>query len=99
MLSILRSPGAALRRHLDTRSRGQSLVELALILPVFMLFFAAVLDLGRIAAAEIPSTTAAGEGAFQAGKTPADFDSSQPCPADGATNVIYCRIKLESGGT
>ena len=98
MLSILRSPGAALRRHFRTRTRGQSLVELALILPVFMLFFAAVLDLGRIAAAQVAIQNAAREGAFQAAKTPTDFDSSTGCPADGATNVIYCRIKLESSG-
>jgi len=98
MVSILRSPRAALRRHLKTRTRGQSLVELALILPVFMLFFAAVLDLGRIAAAQVAVQNAAREGAFQAAKTPTDFDSTSSCPSGGATNVIYCRIKLESSG-
>jgi Flp pilus assembly protein TadG len=99
MLSLLRHPGIALRHHIETRTRGQSLVEFALILPVFMLFFAAVLDLGRIAAAEIAVTNAAREGAFQAAKTPTDFDSTQPCPANGQTNVIYCRIQLESKGS
>jgi hypothetical protein len=98
MLTILRSPRAAIRQHFRSRTRGQSLVEFALILPVFMLFFAAVLDLGRIATAQIAITGAAREGVFQAAKTPADFDSSQGCPADGKSNVIYCRIKLESGG-
>jgi Flp pilus assembly protein TadG len=98
MLSILRSPRAALIRHLRTRTRGQSLVEFALILPVFLLFFAAVLDLGRIAAAQIAVSNAAREGVFQAAVTPTDFNSAQPCPADGKTNVIYCRIALESSG-
>jgi Flp pilus assembly protein TadG len=98
MLSILHRPGTALRRHLATRTRGQSLVELALILPIFMLFFAAVLDLGRLAAAEISVSNAAREGAFQAAMTPSDFNQSLPCPADGASNVILCRIKLESSG-
>ncbi len=98
MLSVLRHPGAAIHRHIKTRSRGQSLVELALILPVFLLFFAAVLDLGRIAAAQVSVENAAREGAFQAAKTPTDFDSSTGCPANGLTNVIYCRIKLESSG-
>jgi Flp pilus assembly protein TadG len=98
MVSILRRPSEALRRHIRTRTRGQSLVELALILPVFMLFFAAILDLGRIAAAEISLANAAREGAFQAAKTPSDFDSSQPCPADGSSNKIFCRVKLESSG-
>jgi TadE-like protein/PKD domain-containing protein len=73
-------------------------VELALILPVFMLFFAAILDLGRIAAAEVAVTNAAREGAFQAARTPTDFTSASGCPAGALTNVIYCRIKLESSG-
>src|SRR3954463_3094 len=100
MLSTLRSPRAALRRHLKTRTRGQSLVELALILPVFMLFFATILDLGRIAAAQVAVENAAREGAFQAAKTPTDFDSSTGCPSGTApaTNKIYCRVKLESSG-
>jgi hypothetical protein len=98
MLTILRSPRAAIRQHFRSRSRGQSLVEFALILPVFMLFFAAVLDLGRIASAQIAISGAAREGVFQAAKPPLDFDSTRGCPADGLTNVVYCRIKLESGG-
>lgn len=98
MHSFLRRPRRALGRHLRTRTRGQSLVELALILPIFMLFFAAILDLGRVAAAQIAVTNAAREGVFQAAKTPADHDSTKSCPADGASNVIYCRVKLESSG-
>jgi Flp pilus assembly protein TadG len=100
MLSILRSPRAALIRHLRTRSRGQSLVEFALILPIFMLFFAAVLDLGRISSAQIAVSNAAREGVFQAAITPTAFDSTKPCPADATdkSNLIYCRIKLESSG-
>jgi Flp pilus assembly protein TadG len=98
MLSNLRNPRTALIRHLRTRTRGQSLVEFALILPVFMLFFAAVLDLGRIASAQIAVSNAAREGVFQAAVTPTDFDSTKSCPVDGKTNVIYCRITLESSG-
>ena len=41
MLSNLRHPGAALRRHITTRTRGQSLVEFALILPIFLVVVAA----------------------------------------------------------
>lgn len=98
MHSFLRRPRRALGRHLQTRTRGQSLVELALILPVFMLFFAAILDLGRVAAAQIAVTNAAREGVFQAAQTPTDHDSTKSCPADGLSNVIYCRVKLESSG-
>jgi hypothetical protein len=63
-----------------------------------MMFFAAILDLGRIAAARIAVTNAAREGVFQAAKTPADFDPLSPCPVTGDSNLIYCRIKLESSG-
>jgi Flp pilus assembly protein TadG len=96
MLSFLRRPAIAIRRHIRTRTRGQSFVELALILPVFMLFFAAILDLGRIAAGQVAVQNAAREGAFAASVEPADFNSSTGCPADGKTNTIYCQIKLES---
>lgn len=63
-----------------------------------MLFFAAVLDLGRIAAAQVAVQNAAREGAFQAAETPTSFDSTTGCPAGAATNKVYCRIKLESSG-
>lgn len=82
------------RRH---RSRGQSLVELALILPVFLVLFATVLDLGRIAAARVAVTNAAREGAFQAAVTPTSFQAGAPC--NQATNLVMCRTLLESTGS
>lgn len=54
------------------RSRGQSLVELALILPVLLFLVAGALDLGRVFFATITVTNAAREGAMQAAKTPDD---------------------------
>ncbi|MBS1253227.1 MAG: hypothetical protein MAG451_02276 [Anaerolineales bacterium] len=45
------------------RQEGQSLVELALLLPVLMLIFAGVLDLGRAFQAYITVANAAREGA------------------------------------
>lgn len=83
-------------RRQGPRTRGQSLVEFALILPVFLLFFGAVLDLGRVAAAQVTVTNAAREGAFQAMQTPTSFDSTQPCPADGSSNLVVCRVLLEA---
>ena len=56
-------------------------MEFALILPVFMLFFATTLDLGRLAAAQLTVANAAKEGAFQAATTPTDFSPSNPCPS------------------
>jgi hypothetical protein len=81
------------------RSRGQSLVEFALILPVFMLFFATTLDLGRLAMSQLSIANAAREGAFQASTTPADFDNTQGCPADGKSNLVVCRVLLEAKGS
>lgn len=64
-----------------------------------MLFFATTLDLGRLAAAQLSIANAAKEGAFQASRTPADFDATNPCPADGKTNLVLCRVQLELKGS
>jgi PKD repeat protein len=79
------------------RSRGQSLVEFALILPLLLIFLATVLDLGRIYYANISLLNAAREGAFQASKTPGSYQAGQPCNTD--TNLIVCRVQLESKGS
>ena len=85
------------RRRRRTRSRGQSLVEFALILPLLLVFLATILDLGRIYYANISLLNAAREGAFQASKTPDSYQYDQPC--DTATNLIVCRVQLESKGS
>src|SRR5260221_3674940 len=86
------------RQRRRNRGLGQGLVEFALILPILMLFFVTVLDGGRIAAAQIALANAAREAAFQAAVTPTDFNASSPCPADGSSNKIWCRVTLESSG-
>jgi PKD repeat protein len=88
---------ARLRAHLRNRTLGQSLVEFALVLPVFLLFFAAALDLGRVFYANITLNNAAREGAFQAAITPALYDENQPC--NQATNRVVCRIQNETTGS
>jgi PKD repeat protein len=79
------------------RTRGQSLVEFALVLPLLLIFLATVLDLGRIYYANISLLNAAREGAFQASKTPDSYQSGQPC--NTTTNLIVCRVQLESKGS
>lgn len=88
---------ARLRRHFRQRTLGQSFVEFALILPVFLLFLAATLDLGRVFYANITLNNAAREGAFQAAQTPELYESGQPC--DQATNRVVCRVQNESVGS
>ena len=85
------------RRHTQQRTLGQSFVEFALILPVFLLFLAATLDLGRVFYANITLNNAAREGAFQAAKTPDLFVNGQPC--NEATNRVVCRVQDESLGS
>ena len=85
------------RRRRRPRSRGQSLVEFALILPLLLVFLATVLDLGRIYYANISLLNAAREGAFQASKTPDSYQGGQPC--NTTTNLIVCRVQLESKGS
>jgi hypothetical protein len=60
------------------------------------MFFAAVLDLGRVAAAQVTVTNVAREAAFQAAQTPTDFDNTQGCPPDGSSNLVVCRALLEA---
>ena len=96
-MSVFAIPMRLRRRR---RSRGQSLVEFALILPLLMLFLAAVLDLGRIFYANISLLNAAREGAFQAAKTPDSFIPGADCDENPtADNMIVCRVQLESMGS
>jgi hypothetical protein len=88
---------ARLRAHHRNRTLGQSLVEFALILPVFLLFFAAALDLGRVFYANITLNNAAREGAFQAAITPELYIENAAC--DQATNRVVCRIQNETTGS
>jgi Flp pilus assembly protein TadG len=82
------------RNHHRRRSRGQSLVEFAMILPIMLVFLAGAIDLGRVFYATITLNNSAREGAFQAAQTPDSFDEGQPC--NRATNLVTCRVQLES---
>src|SRR5512146_972447 len=87
------------------RTLGQSLVEFAIVLPVFLVLLSAALDLGRLAAARITVANAAREGAFQAANTPTSFQAGQPCPTPDTagtvppSNMVICRALLESKGS
>src|SRR3954449_3027506 len=91
---IVRPSRAAIRRHVRARSRGQSLVEFALILPIFLVFVAACLDLGRVFYANISLNNAAREGAMQAAAKDGTFIPNGAC--DPVNNSVVCRVQLES---
>jgi PKD repeat protein len=80
------------------KSRGQSLVEFALVLPVFLLCLAGALDLGRVFFANISLNNAAREGAFQAAKQPAAFGAGQVCDGSPAGSIV-CRVQFEARNT
>jgi Flp pilus assembly protein TadG len=63
------------RLRLKRYGRGQSLVEVALLLPVLIIIMAAVVDLGRVLDASIVLTNAARTGARFGSMHPTWYDS------------------------
>jgi Flp pilus assembly protein TadG len=94
-MRLLHSLLARYRRR--SRSRGQSIVELALILPVLMLLVASTLDLGRMFYSQVTITNAAREGAYEAAYQPTSFVSNGNC--DKTTNRVMCRVLSEAKGS
>ncbi|MBA3235960.1 MAG: PKD domain-containing protein [Chloroflexi bacterium] len=79
-------------RH--SRSQGQSVVELVLILPVFLLLLLITVDLGRLLYSQITITSAAKEGALVASQG-GTFQSNQVC---SDTNTVMCGVLTEAKG-
>lgn len=67
-------------------SRGQSLVELALIAPVFLILLMTAIDLGRLMYSQITITNAAKEAALVASQG-GTWQANQPC---SDTNTVMC---------
>ena len=81
-------------RDRHARTRGQSLVELAIIAPVFLLLLLSAIDLGRLMYSQITITNAAKEGALVASQG-GTFQSNQPC---SDTNTVMCGVLTEAKG-
>ena len=88
---------ALTRYRRRSRSRGQSIVELALILPVLMLLVASALDLGRMFYSQVTITNAAREGAYEAAYQPTSFQANAPC--NSTNNRVMCRVLSEAKGS
>jgi Flp pilus assembly protein TadG len=77
------------------RERGQALVEMAIVLPLFLFLLLIAADLGRLFATQIAVTNAAREGAFYAVQHPSDGGvgataaARQEAPGSTVT-VRYC---------
>jgi Flp pilus assembly protein TadG len=89
------SPRDAVVGHLQEVSRGQALVELAIILPVLLVLVLAALDLGRLFFAQITVANAAREGAYEASYG-GSYSAGGAC---GASNSVMCAILNESEGS
>lgn len=87
-------------RRIRERPLGQSLVEFALILPLFLVIVSTAIDLGRIAYARVTIANVAREASFQAAQTPTSYLAGQPCASGNETaNMVICRAILESAGS
>jgi Flp pilus assembly protein TadG len=82
-------------RRFRGRSTGQALVELAIILPVFLVLTMAAVDLGRIFFAQITIANAAREGAYEA----AYGGSYNPGTDCDSSNTVMCAILNEAQGS
>lgn len=69
-------------------------MELALILPVFLLLLLTSLDLGRLLYSQITITNAAKEGALVASQG-GSFQAGQPC---SPSNTVMCGVLTEAKG-
>jgi Flp pilus assembly protein TadG len=83
------------RRRSRVRSRGQSLVEFALILPIFLLFVATAIDAGRLYFGYVEITNAAKEGSLYGSTKPQCTVTTAACPNPGN---IQWRVVQEMGG-
>ena len=93
-----RPPGLPGRRA--SRSQGQAIVELALILPVFLILIASALDLGRLFYAQISVNDAAREAALEASRNPTSFIPNTACTsANKENNRVMCRATNEARGS
>jgi Flp pilus assembly protein TadG len=93
--SSLAAPQAAPdRRH---HSRGQALVEVALLVPILLLILVAAGDLARVFSASVSLSSAARAGALEAAQHPSSYLAGQPC--DAAANRVVCAVLTESDGS
>lgn len=80
-------------RPFTGKTRGQALVELAIILPVLLLLVLAALDLGRIFYARIAVENAARAGAMEAAENPGSYTAGSAC---STSNRIICAATNEA---
>jgi Flp pilus assembly protein TadG len=81
-------------RRTRHRSRGQTIVELALIMPIMLMVLATASDLGRMFHTRIVLSNAARAGALEGSRHPTSYQAAAACNA--STNRILCAVIAES---
>lgn len=82
-----------------TKSRGQSLVEFALILPILLVLVVVVADLARVIAAHVALSNAAREGARYASLHPSDLATTRTRVLQeyNNTGIRVTGVELQAG--
>lgn len=88
----MKGPRCIRRSHGPRRSRGQSLVELALLLPILALLLIGALDLGRVFFATVQLTNSVREGASFGQTSPSAVNSTNTPDPD---NILF-KVQDES---
>ena len=95
----------AIRRRCQRRSRGQALVETALILPILLILVMGVIDIGRVIFAHVQLQEATHEGALYGAYNPNPTsavqarvtNSSDADWVSGATVTVTCTTSPAPG--
>ena len=74
--------------RLRPRSRGQALVEFAIVLPVFLLLLVAAVDVGRVFFTYIDANNAAREGAA--------YGAANPALTSGIQTAVFQEANVQS---
>lgn len=82
------SGGAEIRKRLLCQSEGGSFVELAIVLPLFMILLVLAVDLGRAFYASIEVASAAHAGAIYGLANPYDTSGMIAAAKSGASNLV-----------
>jgi hypothetical protein len=70
------------------RHRGQSLVEVALLLPILLILLSGLIDFGRVYYAMVALNDSAEEGATYASLWPSDYEETQRRTAAASSGVV-----------
>ena len=91
------------KQHHQHKSRGQSLVEFAILMPILILLILGTMDFGRLFFTKIALTNAAREGANYLARNPSDqknsFSETKNVIEDEPKNSSVITVLIDCSGT